>query len=179
MTFRSRKSGATLVEVLVALSIFLLLMLLVVGIVRFSQKAVQGSLEPQADLQQATQRALLVFLKELEECIEFARPAPGSTLTYFVGRGKLNEIVTGYQEQDTAASTRAGRPLYQFYLHRYDPSNPSASKRDLMVSKIERLTFTSRSPGLLQVHMRLFDGGKSYALLTTVRARGVLSEAQL
>lgn len=179
MIFRTGRRGATLIEALVALSVFLLLMILVVGIVRWSQKAVQGGLEPHADLQQATQRALLIFLKELEECIEFVRPAPGSTLTYFVGRGKLNEIVTGYQEQDMQGSTRAGRPLYHFYLHRYDPSDPSASKRDLLVSKIERLTFTSRSPGLLQVHMRLFEAGKSYALLTTVRARGVLSEAQL
>lgn len=173
-----RRRALTLMEMLVAFSMFLMMVTLVFGITGFTSRAA-GVAEPNADLQSATQKALLTFLRQLEESIEFLRPTSGGTLTYFIARSKTNEIHTAYQEEDSVATVKAGRKIYRLVLYRHHPVDPAVSSREVLIENVERLTFTSRSPGLLQVHLKLHEAGRSYTLLTTVRARGIPSEGQL
>lgn len=173
-------SGFSVIEVLVAATVGLMVLGLAFGLLRFVRASSEKTLAPQVALQMASRSALVQLEKELQQCVEFIRPKQGSSLTYFIARDKQNLILTGYVARDDAASQSAGRDIYQLYFHRHDytpGANPALQRK--VLDGIERISFTTLSPGALQVHMTLHELDKSYSLLTTVRARNVLSEGEL
>lgn len=170
----------SLAEVLVAAGLCLLVLGAAFGLLRFMRTSGEQVLGPAMGLQMASRSAMIQLVKELQECVEFIRPQQGLSLTYFVARDKVNRILTGYVARDAAASQAAGRDLYRLYLHRheYEPA-PDPAKQRKVLEGIERASFTTLSPAVLQIHLTLHEQGKSYTLLTTVRARNVHTEAEL
>lgn len=172
--------GFSLIEVLVAATVGLIVLGMAFGLLRFVRASSEQTLAPHVGLQMASRSALVQLEKELHQCVEFIRPKQGSSLTYFLARDRRNLILTGYVARDDAASLRAGRDIYQLYFHRHDytpGTNPALQRK--VLDGIERVSFTTLSPGVLQIHLTLHELGKSYSLLTTVRARNVLSEGEL
>ena len=90
----------------------------------------------------------------------------------------MNRILTAYLSKNAADSAAAGRDLYDLYLYRKDFSGPPPIQQK-MLSRVERLTFTGLSPGLLQINLDLHEQGKTYTLLTAVRTRNILTEGRL
>lgn len=174
----SIRRGFTLVEGLVGVTIFFVVLMCAYTLFNAGNKASATTITANATLQNASRKAMMDFLKEVRESIEVMRPAPGASLTYFVARGKVNDILTGYQVQNAAASAKANKPLYDLYLHRWDPTGtPQSGKPALVVGGIERLTFSTSSTGLLHVNLELFEDGRTSSLITAVRTRGIGSEA--
>lgn len=145
---------------------------------RSARVSTESTLGPQMGLQQAARKALVEMIKEVQESIEIVRPQAGSSLTYFIARDKINDILTAYLVKNDAASAKAGRDIHDLYMHRYD-YGASVKAAEAKVSGIERASFTTLSSGLLQIHLELYENGKTYPLLTTVRCRNILPEGEL
>ena len=173
-----RRPAVTLVEGLMGLVLAVVIAGVAYNLWRFAAVSVGSTIAPQVGLQTASRKAMVDFIKEIQEAIEVARPIPGSTLSYFVCRDKLNRVMTAYQVKNDADSLAAGKDLFDLYIHRKDFSGAPVSQIK-MLTRIERLTFTSLSPGLLQINLELNDSGKTYALLTAVRTRNILTEGRL
>jgi hypothetical protein len=174
------RSGLSFVEGLLSLSLGLLVVMAAVSLWRFGIISVGATVSPQVGLQMASRKALVDFVHEIQECSEVVRPPSGSSLTYFMARDKLNQILVGYQVQNAADSASAGRPLFDLLLYRYDyGATPPAKAQVKILTRVERLTFTTLSPGLLQLNLDLNDQGKTYTMLTAIRLRNVLTEANL
>lgn len=173
-----RRRGASLVEALIGLAVAGMVLGLAFGLYRFGVVATGGTVAPQVGLQTASRKALVDFIREIQETIEIVRPPAGSTLSYFIARDKINRILTAYLVKNAADSAAAGRDLYDLWVHRKDyPPEPSTQVR--MLTRVERLTFTTLSPGLIQIHLDLNEAGKTYSLLTSVRSRNILTEGKL
>lgn len=173
-----RRRAFTMIEMLVGLGIFVVLSGMAYGLLRFGVISIGATVAPQVGLQMASRKAMVDFIKEIQECIEVARPLPGSTMTYFVARDKTNRIMTAYMVKNAADSAGAGRDIFDLFVHKKDFGTLPPEQRKVL-SQVERLTFTSLSPGLLQIHADLHEQGKTYALLTAVRTRNILAEGRL
>ena len=173
----SRRRAVTLIEILVGLAIMVVLSGVAYQLMRFGIVSVGSTVAPQVGLQTASRKAMVDFIREIQEAIEVARPLPGSTLAYFVARDKTNCIVTVFSVKNDADSTAAGKDIFDVFLNRKQFTKPDEQRR--MLSHVERLTFTALSPGLLQIHLDLNEAGKTYSLLTAVRARNILAEGRL
>lgn len=131
-------------------------------------------------LQSATRVALVRFIKELQESVEFVRPVQGTTLAYCVARDKVNQIVVIYMVPNEGDSRAAGRSLHDLHLYRYDYDLDAPERNQVRIlSRVERAAFTALSPGLVQIDIQLHEAGRSYTLLTTIRARNILGEGIL
>jgi hypothetical protein len=173
-------AGLGFIEVLVGATLTLIVFGIAYGLMRFSRVSTEQTIGPNLGLQSASRVALLKLIKELQECIEFVRPRQGASLNYFIARDKLNQILTGYIARNDDASDRAGRDIFDLHLHRHDVGKARPpSRHTRLLPGIERLSFTALSSGVIQIHMTLHEQGKSYTLLTTVRARNVLMEGEL
>jgi len=173
-----RRRGFTLLESLIGLGLFALIFGVAYGLWRFGAVSVGNSVTPQVGLQMATRKAMVDFVREIQECVEVARPVPGSTLNYFIARDKTNGILLAYLVKNPTDSAAAGIDLYDMYVN-HKGFGTVASTQNKMLSRVERLTFTALSPGLLQIHLDLHEQDKTYALLTAVRCRNILSEGRL
>ena len=168
----------TVIETLMALVLAVMISGIAYEMWRFGFVSVGSTVTPQVGLQMATRKAMVDFVREVQQCIEVARPVPGSTLNYFIARDRTNGILTAYLVKNAADSAAAGIDLYDMYVD-HKGFGPDPTTRQKMLSRVERLTFTALSPGLLQIHLDLHEQDKSYALLTAVRCRNILSEGRL
>lgn len=179
VTARSRR-GVTLVEMMVALIIGTLVISIAWSLYRFNRVSVEGTLAPQMGLQTTSRKALVQFIREVQESVEVAKPLQGTTLDYMIARDKLNRILVIYPAKNNAASTAAGRNIYDLYLYRHDyGTTPPVQAQRRMIEGLERVAFTTLSPGVVQIHLQLHEAGKSYTLLTAVRTRNILMEGKL
>lgn len=174
-----RRSGHSLVEVLLAFGLVIGLLATAFMMYRGGVVSAQATLAPQMALQMATRKAFLDFIKELQECIEFVRPTQGSTLTYLLARDKLDRVLLTYMVEDPVATAREGRPLQNVFLYRQDNTMPAVARQRLLLGNVTRLSFTSLGSGLVQIRMDVYEQGHSYPMLTTVRARNIALEAEL
>lgn len=174
---REPARASTLVELLVATVIGGLVLGGTFMMYRFSRTSSEQTLAPQMSLQMNSRRALLELIKEIQESIEVVRPAQGSSLSYFLIRDKLNRILVGYLVKNDRASQSAGRDLFDFILVRKGFDRPP--DRKTVLSGVERLLFTSFSPGVIQIHADLHEAERSYSFLTAVRSRNVYADADL
>jgi hypothetical protein len=176
----SRARAFTLVEVLIVGSLVVIVLGIAFGLLRWGEWSTSQVVGPAAELQAGTRKALLQLIQVLQESIEVLRPPRASTLSYFLVRGKLNQVLLGYQVLNTAATKRSGTKLYDLHLAESVPADAGAPRpQRLLIANIRRLTFTSLAPGVLQIHLDLYEEGKTYSLLTTVRCRNIHSEAAL
>lgn len=173
------RRGASLMEMLIAVAISALVIGIAFGILRLTRVSTEKTLGPQMGLQTASREALVDLIRELQESIEVVRPQQGGSLTYFVVRDKLNQVMVGYLEENARASTAAGRKIYDFFLNRTSWNGEPADRRRRLFDNVERLTVTTLSPGLLQIHADFHEQGRTYAFLTTVRTRNINSDADL
>jgi hypothetical protein len=180
LTMKRSRRGLGLVEGIVGFSIAMIVVAGAVSLFRFGVISVGATVTPQAGLQMASRKALVDFIRQIQECSELVRPSPGASLNYFMARDKLNHILVAYQVQNPADSAAAKKPLYDLYLYRYTyGATPPVQSQSKLLSAIERLTFTNLSPGLIQLNLDLNEQGKNYTLLTAIRLRNVLTEGKL
>jgi hypothetical protein len=173
-----RSKAFTLVEIVIAGAILIIIIGLATGLLLSARGSTQAIM-PAFDLQTGTRKALLEVLQAVQESIDVLRPPMGCTLSYFVVRGKANQILLAYQAQDSAASLKAGIPLYVLYLVECDLDAPDQATQRRLIGNIKRLSFTTITPGVLQVHLDLFEEGRTYSLLTSVRCRNLHVETSL
>lgn len=171
--------GYTLVEVLVAFAVVVLVLATAWMMHRSGTVSVQATLGPQMGLQMNTRKALVEFIKELQECVEFVRPYQGSTLTYLLARNKLDQVLLAYMVKNDAASRREGVDLHDVFVYEHDESVGPASRQRLLFGNVTRLSFTTLGSGVVQIRMDVYEQGRSYPLLTTVRARNIAPEGEL
>lgn len=179
MTWRPRRRGLSTIELLIALVISTIVVGVVFGFFRFARVSTERTVGPQLALGEASRQALLELIRELQEAIEVNRPIQGSTLTYFVVRDKLNQVLVGYLVTNPQAKTQDGRPLFDLILDRTSFGGPSTPKKKKLLSNLERFTVTGLSPALIQIHADFHEQGRSFAFFTTIRARNVFSDNDL
>jgi hypothetical protein len=176
----SRRSGLSVLETLIGVVVGLLVLSMAGGIMRWARVCAVTTLGTQMELQMETRRALVEFIKELQENIEIAEPPAGATLNYCLTRDKLNQLLLCYTRKNDLDSKRAGRPLHDLYMYRYDyGATPPAGCGWLVLSHLERVAFTSLSSGLIQIHLDFYENGRSYPVLTAVRTRNIYAESVL
>jgi hypothetical protein len=174
------RRGLGLVEGMIGAAIALIVVAGTISLFRFGVISVGATLTPQAGLQMASRKAMVDLIHQIQECSEMVRPAPGSSLNYFMARDKLNQILVAYQVQNAADSAAAKKPLYDLFVYRYNyGATPAAKNQVKLLSSIQRLTFTTLSPGLIQLNLDLNEQGKNYTLLTAIRLRNILTEGRL
>ena len=171
--------GYSLIEVLVALFLFGTLFATAWMLHRSGTVGVQSTLGPQMGLQMTTRKALVEFIKELQECVEFVRPYQGSTLNYLMARNKLDQVLLTYMVKNDKDSAREGRDVHDVYVYLNDTSVAAASRQRLLFGGVTRLTFTALGSGVVQIRMDVTESNRIYALLTTVRARNIELEGEL
>ena len=174
-----RRAAHSLVEVLLAFGLVVTLLATAFMMWRGGTMSVQTTLGPQMGLQMTTRKAFLDLIKELQECIEFVRPTEGSTLTYLVARDKLDRVLLVYMTPDPVATAREGVALNNVYVYAYDQTISAAARQRLLLGSVSRLTFTSLGSGVTQIRLDAYEQGRSYPLLTSVRARNIAQEGEL
>ena len=150
----------SLIELLLATAIFVvvffgLMQLFATG--RKMEEGVGGQLGLQAD----ARKALAGFLRELQEGIAVVRPAPGQTLAYSLVRDKLNRIAF-------YSIVPSGKDEYEL---RRDLTDPTGTKREVLLRGLSRITFTALSDRALMLHLILGTGDRRFAFHTEIRLR--------
>lgn len=173
-----RRRAVTVLELMLAAVIGMVCLSVAYMFLRSARVSTETTLGPQMGLQQSARKALVEMIKEVQESVEIVRPQAGSSLTYFIARDRLNQILTAYLVKNDAASAKAKRDIHDLYLYRYDYGT-STKPAEPLIPGIERASFTALSSGLLQIHFELHENGRTYPLLTTVRCRNILPEGEL
>ena len=168
-----RLTGFTLVEVIIGVILFALLVASVMWVFVYGGRST-GRLSSQLSLQQSSRKAIVRFLRELQEGMEVLSPSPGSTLSYALIRDKVSLVRWFY------LIPASGTPGV-FELRRYvkDPKLSEEKRTEIFLQNVKRLTFTCRSEGALQIHLVMKEDDQEYALLTSVRLRNLASAETL
>lgn len=177
---RGRSAGArtlraiTLLEALIVLGVLGLVLGIVVWVLWFGT-ASSLRLAPQMALQQASRKAVVRFLRDLQQGMEVLLPLPGATLPYAVARDDVSAICFYH------LVSRTDRPdgTMELWRYRMDPGQAPRGERELILSNVRRLSFTARSEGALQLNLLLAEGAEEYAIITTVRLRNIASAEEV
>jgi hypothetical protein len=163
-------------EMLIGAGLAVVLLGLVVELLRHGSRSTHG-LTARMSLQQESRKAIVRFLKEVQQGMEVIRPVPGSTLSYALVRDKMS-LVRWYYLVGKPASDPAAGP-YELWRHLDDPAMAAGERAERLLDNVQRVTFTSTSEGALQLHVTLRESGTESAVLTTVRLRNLASAEQL
>jgi len=158
---------------LIGLALFGLILGIIVWLLGHGSRSGQR-LSTQMAVHQASRKALVRFLQELQEGIEVIRPTPGTTLSYALVRDKYS-CVRWFRQVPRPGSGG----LYDLRRYADDLALPMDRRDELLLSDVKRLTFTARSEGALQINIVLAEKDRDYALLTTVRLRNLPSAEEL
>ena len=167
-----RRAAFTLAEALIVVVLATALVGTVVYLLVHGT-ALTARLTPQLSLQQGGRRAVVRLLREIQEGMEVVVPRPGSTQPYAVVRDRVSLLRWFYQVRSADGRT------CELWRYVDDPALPLASRRELMLGSIKRLTFTSRSEASVQVNLVLAEADQEYALLTTVRLRNIAAAEEI
>jgi prepilin-type N-terminal cleavage/methylation domain-containing protein len=170
----TRRHAFSLIEVLIAAGLLGVVIGAVYYMFAFGTRAT-GRLTPQLSLQQASRKAVVRLLRELQEGMEVVSPSPGSTLSYAIIRDKLSRARWFYLVEKRKTPT----PVMELWRYVDDLTIPREQRTERMLEDVRRLTFTSRGEGALQVNLLLAEGEQEYALLTTVRLRNIASAEEV
>ena len=170
----SSRRAFSIAEAIIAVAVLAMMIGCIVWILGFGTRST-GRLTPQLSLQQASRKAIVRFLREVQEGMEVLSPRPGSTLSYALVRDKVSQVRWFYQLP--MAGSRDN--LLELWRYVDDPDVPMAQRKELMLTHVKRLTFTSRGEGALQVNLLLAEGDQEYAMLTTVRLRNIASAEEI
>lgn len=157
----SRVRGTTLIEVLVGLILFCLVSMALMQMLSSGRKmedVVGSHLALQADVR----RALMSFIRDLQEGMIVVRPEPGQTLPYALVKDKAERLV--FYSLSPAGTTGL------FDLHR-DLAGPDGTERKTVLQGVSRITFTCLSDSRLMLHVALGEEKKATAFHTQVRLR--------
>lgn len=172
MSDHRARRAFTIVEIVIVTILIAAVIGLVVWLTGFGRSA-SARLGAQMSLQQASRKAVVRLLRELEEGIEVLSPRPGMTLAHAVVRDKLSQ--TRWYYQVAAVDGKS----YELRRHLDAPALPAAQRDELLLGSIRRLTFTCRTEAALQVNLLLAEGGEEVALVTTVRLRNIAAAEEL
>jgi prepilin-type N-terminal cleavage/methylation domain-containing protein len=168
---KAARRAFSLTEFIVALSLVALLIAAVMWFFVFSVRST-GRATPQMALQQQSRKALVRFLRELQEGMLVVSPRTGTTLSYALVKDKVAVMRWYYQ-------VRKPNGTNDLICYRHDTSAPDAQRTSVMLTGVKRLTFTCRSEGALDINLLLAEGDQEYATYTTVRLRNLASGEQL
>lgn len=168
------RRGVSVPELLVAAAILALLAGAAIRGLAFGTRST-GRLTPQLALKQNSRKAIVRFLRELQEGMEVVSPAPGRTLSHAIVRDKVSRARWFYQ----VAHVMNVQTRHELWRHVDDTSLPKERRAELLLTDVKRLAFTSRGEGSLQVNLTLAEGESEYTLLTTVRLRNIASAEEV
>lgn len=160
-------------EALLAVGLALLLIVILFGIISWSTRSTQrvGS---RLAAQQAQRKALVRFLRELQEGMEVVAPRAGSTLGHAVLRDRVALLRFYFLVQ------QAGAPdLFELHVYKHDDSLPANQKEETLLTNVRRIAFTARTEGALQVNLLVGEEGAESSVLTTVRLRNIAAAEEL
>lgn len=166
--------GLTVIEIVIAVALLSLLMGAAFWVFVYGGRST-SRLTKQLSLQQASRKAIVRFLREVQEGMEVLSPRPGSTLSYALVRDKVSLVRWFYQVPQGAGAN----PLYELWRYLDDPDTPADRRAEPLLRNVRRLTFTSRSEGALQVNLILEEEDQQYSILTTVRLRNLPSAEEV
>lgn len=151
----------SLVEILVGVILAFLVcfgLMQLLGTGRKMEDVLGAHLALQAD----ARKALMSFIRDLQEGMIVVRPAPGQTLPCALVKDKLERLVF--------YSLAPGKEPGLFDLRR-DLATPAGTERKTILTGVSRVSFTSTSDSLIQLHLDLGEGKQRYAFATEVRLR--------
>lgn len=125
-------------------------------------RRMEDTLSAHLGMQADARKALMEFIRELQESMAVVRPAPGNTLSYAIVRDKLSRL-TVY----TAAP--GGKPG-ELVLQR-DTVSPAGNTRTRVLDGLYRVAFTATSDRALSLHLLFGEGERRMAFHTQVRLR--------
>ena len=168
-----RRSGFTIAEALIGLGLMVLLISSAVYVLAFGGRTT-GRLTPQMAAQQQTRKAVVRFIRELQEGMEVIRPQPGSTLPFAVITDKVGAIRWFFLVQ-----SKTNPKLADLYRYRRDTAVPPAQRTELILNNVSRLAFTSQSEGAVSINLAVMEETAEYAVLTSVRLRNLAAAEEL
>lgn len=171
MAMTAGRRGLSLTEFIIALSLVALVITSVMWFFVFSARATSRA-TPQMALQQSSRKALVRFLRELQEGMLVVSPRAGATLSYALVKDKLAVMRWYYLVRKSGGES-------DLICYRHDPAIAEPQRSSVMLAGVKRLTFTCRSEGALDINLVLAEGDQEYATLTTVRLRNLASGEQL
>lgn len=133
-----------------------------------------AKLAPKLAGQQATRKAVVRFLRELQESMEVVSPRAGSTLAYSVVRDRIAVLRWYFLVQQPNSPD-----LFELRVYKHDSALPTGQREELLVQNVRRLAFTARTEGALQVNLLVGEEGMETSILTTVRLRNIASAEEL
>ncbi len=146
----NRKRGYTLVEILIASAVLMVVGILVVRVYLFGQRTYETGSDI-AYLQEASRKALLSMLNELQESREVIEPVDGGpkTIDYAVVRNSENEEIKYYLEGTVLMRDNLSKPSSSTH-----PKNPKE-----VTDNVEKLKITRFDYKLLSVRVVVVTPG--------------------
>lgn len=171
MRGRHGHRGITLVETLIALTVFAMIL----GVVFQIFKSVSGRnaarLTTRLELQLEVRRALVNIFSEIQEGIEIFKPDPGSTLPFLVLRDYLNNLHFLYLDRDAVASTREGCDIFRLYSITYDVERKTSTPRREILANLTGLRFTAHGFGGVLVTGELRKQPATFSFINMIRLK--------
>lgn len=125
-------------------------------------RRMEDTLSAHLGMQADARRALMEFIRDLQESMAVVRPAPGNTLSYAIVRDKLSRL--------TVYTAAPGNNPGELILLR-DVTSPTGSARSRVLDGLYRVAFTATSDRALSLHLLFGDGDRRMAFHTQVRLR--------
>jgi len=117
----SVNKGVTMVEIMIATTIFTVIMsVALVGFRTFTGKASE-SLSKRLVLQMEARKGIVNLYRYLQEGIEVVSPPPGTTMPYLVFKDCVNNIRMVYLEEDPVKSKEEERTVFRVLTILKDP----------------------------------------------------------
>ena len=171
--------GFSLVEVMIALTVFSLMMGACLKAWQVYQGKNSENLSKRLVLQMEARKALLTLYRELQEGIEVITPLPGTTLPYLAFKDYVNNIRIVYLEEDPELSKTEECKLYRAMLMTRDPSGATLEPAKVLMRNVLKLQFTAYSPGSVFLSTTLRGGRGEFSLVNFVRLQNVTAEDDL
>lgn len=156
-----RARGTTLIEMLVGLVLFCLVSLALMQMMSSGRK-MEDVVGTHLALQADVRRAVMSFIRDLQEGMIVVRPEPGQTLPYALVKDKAERLVF-YSLSPTTKE-------HLFDLQR-DLAGPTGIERKTVLEGVARITFSCLSDSRLMLHVDLGEEKQRTSFHTQVRLR--------
>lgn len=163
-TFLRKTAGMTFVELIVAASIFMMILSVVVVQSRNSRIA-SNKLTQTLSFQMEVRKVTDKLSETLNNATEIVKPLEGSSLSFLVVKNLRNHLQTLFLEKATQKSDEPF--LLMSYIDEFTGPKPENKKK--ITANVKSITFTNSSPGMVVVHLVMLDkNGQELSSITEI-----------